>query len=201
MPAAGSWITSPGDGLHQIDHHLDQDARGEILPGPALGFLGHFLQQAFIGIAKGIALLAEPVQAIDGGDQLAQVCRRADDGGRILEDRDDRAILDLGAIAQIDQQLLVTLQHFGFARGFERGPAIVLRDAAFVLLLRTHFEEQQIGQLGDILHVGDAVLAQHRAFTPQLVHQILRGVHLVWVFLGGAVAAPDGSVEVFEHFA
>jgi len=45
------------------------------------------------------------VQAIDRVDQLAQDSGLANDGGRVLEDRDYRAVLDLGAIAEVDQRL------------------------------------------------------------------------------------------------
>lgn len=172
MPAAGSLKHFPSLWLHQTNHDVDQHARREILAGAAFGLLGHLLQQAIIGVTEGVALLAEPVQSVDGVDQLAQIGRFADNGGGILEDRHHRPVGDLGAVAEVDQRLAIALQHLGFAGRLECRPAILFRNAAFILLLRGHFQEQQVSQFGDVLLVGDAVLAQQRAKPPQAIDEI-----------------------------
>src|SRR5260370_42631193 len=45
-------------------------------------------------------------------------------------------------------------------------------------LLGHHLEKQQIGQLGDVLLIGDAVLAQHGTEPPELVDEVGGGIHV-----------------------
>ena len=86
----------------------------------------------------------------------------------------------------------------GPVEGDERGPVEALgHDAgqAEVVLLVGHLEEQQVGELLDVVAVGQAIVAQDVAVVPELVDKHLGVGHtdfffLVDFFLAGALG-PD----------
>ena len=55
-------------------------------------------------------------------------------------------------------------------------PAVSLGDLAFGAGLLGHLEEQDVGQLGDVLVVGDAVVSQDVAEVPEFLDDF-GGVH------------------------
>jgi hypothetical protein len=78
--------------LDQVDDAVDQRARGEILAGAGFGFGGVFLQQAFVEVAEAVFFGREPVDGVDGLDQLFQMARLFQAGLRVGVDGGNQRI-------------------------------------------------------------------------------------------------------------
>ena len=70
--------------------------------------------------------------------------------------------------AEVDQRELVGFQPLGRGLGFQVVPAVAGRELVLGAGLLRHLEEQQVGQLGDVLVVGDAVVLEDVAEVPEL---------------------------------
>ena len=73
----------------------------------------------------------------------------------------------LGA-AEVDERLPVVVEELDAVAAAERVPAEVLRNPALGPGLLGHLEEEEVRQLGDVLVVGDAVVAEDVAELPEL---------------------------------
>ena len=82
--------------LHHVDDGLDEWARGEVLAGAALGFGSVLLQQAFVQVAQPVAVLVEPLNAIQVGDERLQVPGLSDAALRVSIDGGNAFFLDAG---------------------------------------------------------------------------------------------------------
>lgn len=97
-----------GLGIYNFHHGVDQDARGEILAGPALHLARVALQQAFIDGPLGVDVDPHPGLAVDQADQPLQLGRVVDLALGLQEQGAD----DVGALRKRDQGGLVV----GFQR-------------------------------------------------------------------------------------
>jgi hypothetical protein len=110
-------------------------------------------------------------------DELVEVHGLADEGRGVGEDRLHGAVEMLLRVTQRREDRAIKAKLLdAFGRG-EVLPAHARWDAVLALQLGHHLEEQQVGQLGDVLLVSDAVFAQQGAKPPKLVHEIGRGIH------------------------
>ena len=165
-----------GDGLaglrgHDIHHGLDQRARGEVLAGAGLGVLGVLFQQAFVGIALHVGAHRHPVFLVDEvDDQPPQLGRVLELVLRLVEDQPEQALLvaqRLKGVAVVIEQLVAVFLD-------EARPTVLLRHGALLVVRRLgalvgHLEEQQIGELLDVVAVGHAVVAQDVAVVPEFL--------------------------------
>jgi hypothetical protein len=66
----------------------------------------------------------------------------------------------------MDQHDLVELEPVRCGLGLQIGPAVALGKLVFAAGLLGHLEKEQIGQLGDVLMVGDPVVLEVVAEVP-----------------------------------
>ena len=121
---------------------------------------------------------AEPVDAVQALDQLLQVARFFQAGLRVGVDGGDQRVV---AGRELEQGLAVVVQQVQAALVAQLGPAGILgslcaEDAALGVLV-LHLDEEQQHQLGDVVAVVDAVVAQHVAEVPELLDDVL-GCHI-----------------------
>lgn len=149
--------------LHYRDHRFDQRPRREVLARAGFFLVGVFLQQAFVQIAEVFAVHAIPVEFVDFRHQRRQRDRFADEAAGVGKDflHQRRAVT-----AQVNQQHFVEFQPVGRGLRFQIAPALaigqLILDAGFL----GHFEEQEIGQFGHVLVIGDAVILEDVAQVP-----------------------------------
>ncbi len=156
--------------LHHRHHAVDQRPRREVLAGPRLLLVGVLLQKAFVQIAEPLLPRRVPVELVDLAHKRRERRRLLDEGACIGEDLLDqrRAIA-----AEMDQGELVVLQPVESGAGFEIIPAVVVGELIFRAGLLGHLQEEQIGQLGHILVVGDAIVLQDVAEVPELLDYVV----------------------------
>ena len=124
MPQAGSQTVSPTRGPDDLDDGLDERARREVLPGPALGVLGVLLEQALVDLALDVHVEPVPHLGVDEADEAVQLGRVLDLVLRLAEDGAEQAVL----LAERRERLaVVRLEGLALARG-EVGPAVALGD-------------------------------------------------------------------------
>ncbi len=169
MPAAGSWITSLNCGCISSTMHIDQHTRRKILARPGFLLAGILLQQPFVQIAQAFLLGGIPVDLVNRRHQRGQRRRLFDEGGGIGKDflRNARTVT-----AQMHQHHLVEIQTVGRGHGLQIVPAITLRQLVLRAGFLRHLQKQQISQLGDVLVIGDAVVAQQVAQVPELGNDV-----------------------------
>ena len=125
---------------------------------------------------------------VDLGHQGGEGGGLADEGAGVGEDLLHQA----GAVgAEMDEQDLVELQPIRGGPGLQVGPAVVRRELVLGARLLGHLEEQQVGQLGDVLVVGDPVIFQDVTEVPELGDDVVGDVaHAV-----GRMASRKTSAE------
>ena len=82
--------------------------------------------------------------------------------------------------AQADQGELVRLQALRGGAGLQVRPAVAGGDLVLGAGLRGHLEEQQVGQLGDVLVVGDPVVLEDVTEVPELGDDVVGDVAHAW---------------------
>ena len=159
-----------GGGLHDVDDGLDERARGEILPGAGFGVLGVLLQQAFVDLAFDVHLQPDPGLAVDQLHQALQLGRVLDAVLGLAEDDRDQP----RALAQSGERLAVVALQLFAGEPAQAGPAVPGRDGAGFAqnggVLVVHLQEEQVGELLQVIAVRHAVVAQHVAVVPHALH-------------------------------
>ena len=150
---------------HHRHHAVDQRPRREVLAGAGFLLVGVLLQQPFVEIAEPLLPRAVPVELVDLGHQRGERGRLLDEGAGVGEDLLHQA---RAMAAEVDQRELVGLQPVGRGVGFQVIPAVPGGELVFGAGLLGHLEEQQVGQLGDVLVIGDSVILQDVAEVPEL---------------------------------
>ena len=158
--------------FHKADLHINEYTRREILACAGFLLIGVLFQQAFIEVAEALFLRRIPVQSIDARDDLFQIFGLVDVGYRSLIDlpHPPRAVF-----AQLGQHLLVNVFQFNAAFGGQRVPPAGFGNSRFRAGFLGHFQEENIGQLGHILMIGDAVIPQDIAEVPEFGDNFLCG--------------------------
>ena len=137
------------------------------------------LEQALVGVALDVGGHRRPVLLADQlDDELAQLRRVLDLVLGLLEDQPEHAAL----LAQLAQRLAVVLLQLDplHLRRREVGPAVALRDRLLLAgelgALVGHLEEEQEGELLQVVLVGEPVVAQDVAVGPELLDDAVGGV-------------------------
>src|ERR1017187_2066667 len=182
---AGRGIDDRGSRLraHDFDDGIDEDTRREVLAGAALGVLGVLFEQAFVDVAFHVGAESAPGFLIDEiDDQPAQVGGILD---LVLSFPEDDAE-DARLLAEIFERVAVVPLERQPVQFDQAGPVVIFGDGRFAFVRRAgplvvHFEEQKIGELLDVIAIGDPVIAQQVAVVPDFVDQIgSGGRHQAW---------------------
>ena len=150
-----------GLGGNAVHHRLDQRTRREVLAGAGLGVLRVLLQQALVGLALHVGAHRGPVFLVDKvDDHTPQRGRVLELVLRLAEDERARAFL----VAEPLERVAVVVEELVAVAGEERGPAVLPGDNARLVVRRLgslirHLEEQQVGELLDIIAIAHAVVA------------------------------------------
>ena len=141
-------------------------------PAPAGALLGGLFDQALVGVALEVGVVAQPLVLVDEVlDELLQLGRGLDPVAGLAEDHAQHVV----ARSQLSEDLAVV--------GFERGSRPAQQRLPVVLdghhplavqqlvLLVGHLQEQQVGELLQVVAVGQPVVAQHIAEVPQSLHE------------------------------
>ncbi|RMR25994.1 hypothetical protein ALP90_05675 [Pseudomonas amygdali pv. ulmi] len=164
-----SWL-----GLDAVDDAVDQRARREVLPCTGFGFAGVLFQQAFVKIAQAITASAEPVDPVQALDQLLQMARFLHAGLRIGINGGDQRV---AVLAQVQQHLTVVVEQVKARLASQVRPAraywqFVGKAVVVLYLLVFHLDKQQQYQLGDVVAVVDAIVAQYVAKVPEFLDDV-----------------------------
>ena len=169
-----------GPGRHDIDDGLDQRTRREVLARAGLGVLRVLLQQALVGVALHIGAHRHPGFLVDQvHDQPPQFGRVLEFVLRLAEDQPEQTLL----LAQLLQGVAVVVEKVVAvppqqARTSHSPPAPGFPGCrAALAALVGHLQEQQIGELLDVVAVAHAVVAQDVAVVPEFLDDG-RSIHL-----------------------
>ena len=167
-------------GAHTGHHGFDQRARREILACAALGVFGIFLQQAFIQVALGVGIQADPAFGINQLHQARELGRVLNFVLRLEKDGAQHARLLPQPVQRGQVMCLQRLAHFAG----QAGPAIAVGDVrvAVVGLLRVfvrQLQKQQVSELLQVVAIAHTVVAQGVAKVPDFLDE------------GGGVHASD----------
>ena len=155
-------------------------ARGvKYCPAPPLTSCAVLLQQPLVGVALHVRRHRRPVLAADQlDDQPPQLSRVLNPVLRLLEDQPEHPALP----AELVQRLAVVPVQLGalHPRRGEVLPTVAGRDrlplAGEPLTLVGHLQEQQEGELLQVVLIGETVVAQDVAVRPELLDDPVRGV-------------------------
>jgi len=165
---------------HAFHDTLDERARREVLPRPTLGVLGVLLEQPLVRVALHVGVERHPLLAVDQvDDEAAQLGRVLDLVLRLAEDQAEHARV----LAQRLERVAVLHLERVALPGQERGPVVAGRDhrrlrPGRLRALVRHLEEEQVGELLDVVAIRQAVVAQDVAVVPELLDDLL-GAHSV----------------------
>ncbi len=166
-----------GDHIH---HRGDERARCEVLARAAFHVLGVLLQQALIGVALHVGGQARPLllvdQIHDQPTQLGRVldlvlCLAENDAQHarpFAEGFQDVSVMGLQLVAILGQQAGPV---FPLGNGGSGVPPLFLTQIRRLRLFIRHFQEQEEGQLLDIIPVGKAVITEDVAVVPELLDE------------------------------
>ena len=154
-------------GPYAFDHGADEGARREILPGTRFGVLGVSLQQIFVNIAFDVGNHGDPLGVVDHVDEAIQFRRVLDLVLGFGEDLPQHARLG----AECAEQRDVVAFEFRAPLRPQVLPAVFGGDANVAVTGRLpvfvgHLEEDQIGELLQVVAIADPVIAQGGAEGP-----------------------------------
>ncbi len=161
---------------HAIDDRVDQRARREVLSRAALGVLRVLLQQSLIGVALDVGIEREPPLPVDQvADQAGQLGGVLDLVLRLLEDDAKHRFRILAK--RLKDVPVVRLQR----RTFEPDETVPVQPCGNERVLVVgrlgalvgHLEEEQVGELLDVVAVGEPVVAEQIAVVPELLDDLL----------------------------
>ena len=166
--------------LHHFAHGPDDRAWGEVLTGAARGLLGRAGEQLFVDRPLHVDRQRQPVHVIEQvDDDLLQERRVVNLAARALEDDAEHP----ARCPQFLETCTVLIFQRSAVEVQQRLPAEFRRHDRLALVRRLgelvrHLEEQQQGQLLDVLEAGEPGVAQHAGVAPGPLPD-LRCVHAV----------------------
>ncbi len=157
-------------GLHHVNHAVDEGADGEILARAGFHLAGILFQQAFVKIAESFLAGGIPVEFTDVADERGERGGFLDEGAGVGVD----FLHEAGAMAaEVDEGDFVEFQPLGGAFLFEVSPAVAFGDLVLGAGFLCHLEEQDVGELGDVLVIGDAVVLEDVAEVPEFLDDVV----------------------------
>ena len=192
-------------GSISLHHHVDQRARREVLAGAGLHLGRVLLQQALVDRALHVHADADPGLVVDQRDHALELGRVGELVLRLAEDGADQALL----LGQRLQRVAVLQFQVVARQRPQLRPAPLGRDdrglAQQLGALLVHLQEQQEGDLLDVVAVADALVAQDVGVVPDLGDEaavvVVVGAHAgSWVLFLlprlGLVSASDRSAAM-----
>ena len=137
--------------------------------------MGGLLDQALVGGALEVGVVAEPLVLVDEVlDELLQLGRGLDPVAGLVEDHAQHVV----ACSELREHLAVVGLKLCTRAAQQRLPVVLdghhSRTTEQLVLLVSHLQEQQVRELLQVVTVGQPVVAQHIAEVPQPLHEHLR---------------------------
>lgn len=162
---------------HDVHHGLDQRTRREVLPCPALGILGVLLKEPLVGVPLHVGAHDRPVFLVqEVHQQAAQLGRVLELVLRPPEDQPQEPLL----LPQLLQGVAVVVEEVVPVLLQEARPVVADWYGALLVegLLRPlvgHLEEEEKGELLDIVAVAHPVVPEDVAEVPEFLDDCRRG--------------------------
>ena len=150
----------PGIGFHAPDNRLDQDTRREVLPGTLLPFARRLLQKSLERLAFHINVEFGPLRLIDETDQVLQVHRIGKPGECAGKNIAEKSVL----LPEFPEHIQVMIRQV--RPGLRNECLPVAAFGKFDAPLICHLDEEEIGDLLDIIPVIDPVMPERVAESP-----------------------------------
>jgi hypothetical protein len=162
-------------------------------PAPDFFLVRVLLEQALVEVAQALGLRAVPIELVELGDQRRQRRRLLDERAGVAEDllHQRRAVR-----AEVNQRQLVVLEAVGRGLLLEIVPAVALGDLLLGARLLRHLEEEQVGELGDVLVVRDPVVLEDVAEVPELLDDVVGDGAHESLSVGQAAGGQRDSLKV-----
>jgi hypothetical protein len=153
-------------GLHDAADGLDERARGEVLARAFLAFAGGLFEQTFERRPLHVHVHRRPILLVNHGDDALEVDRIVEARRGLRKDVAE----DAGLLAKFaeDVGVMIGQRRAGFV--LEAGPIEFLRHLRPAFL--GHLEEQQVGELFDVIAVIHAVMALRVAKAPEFLDDV-----------------------------
>ena len=152
---------------HALDHGADQSARREVLARARLGIFGVALQQVLVDVALDVRAEGDPVGIVHHVDEAVELRRVLNLVLRLGEDLSQHPLPG----AEFAQQRDVVSFEVRASLGFQALPAVLVGNAHVAVVGRLavlvgHLEEDEIGELLQVVAVAHPVVAQGGAEAP-----------------------------------
>ena len=153
-------------GFHHRDDGLDERAGREVLARAFLAFAGGLFEQALEGRALHVHVHRRPVLLVNHGDDALEVDRIVKARRGLRENVGEQA----AGFAEFAEDVGVVIGQLRAGLGLERFPIAILRHfrAAFI----RHLEEEQVGELFDVIAIVHAVVTQRVAKAPEFLDDV-----------------------------
>lgn len=152
---------------HARHHRADERAGREILSRARLRVLGVFLEQSLVDVAFNVGAHRHPVRLVDHLDDPRELGGILDLVLRLREDLPEhpglvRQLAQHGHVMHLERRALENFQRRPGETGGDADLPAVRRPAVLV----RHLEEDEIGELLQVIAVADPVVAQRGAEAP-----------------------------------
>src|SRR3989338_8447995 len=176
LPASGRRFREEEFGESAPNDRPDGLSRREVLPRAFL-LSSVFLEETLVGLAFQVHVQGSPFSLVNQGDQLLEIDRFAELGERAGKN----VAQDACFLGQGSEDFPIVLQQVGAGALAQAGPAARLGYGETLLV--GQLQEQQVGELLDIVAVVDTVVSKGVAKTPKFLDNV--GVHaaiasLIW---------------------
>jgi len=153
-------------GLHHPDDGLDEGAGREVLARTFLALAGGLFQQALEGRALHVHVHRGPILLVNHGDDALEVDGIVKARRGLREDVGEQA----AGFAEFAENVGVVIGQGSAGEVFQRIPVAIFRNLRAALI--GHFEEQQIGELLNVITVINAVVTQRVAEAPEFLNDV-----------------------------
>ena len=179
-------------GADACHHGPDERTGREVLSRPGFRVLGVAFQQTLVDVALDVGVEHHPMRAVDHVDQPEELGRIVDLVLRLGEDLPQHPSL----LAEPAEERNVMRFELRTAAAGEAGPVVAFGNADVAVVGRPgvfvgHLEEDQVGQLLEVIAVADAVVTQRGTEAPDFGDDG-GGVHSVASLSWRASASPAG---------
>ena len=155
-------------GADAFDHSADEGTRREILACAGLGIFGVLLKKSFVNISFYVGTHGDPFGVVHHVDEAEQLCRVLDLVQGLGEDlaqhtsRLGPKLAKQGDVVGFELRTSPRLQALPVEFGWDTNIAVVWRFGILV----GHLEEDQIGELFQVVAIAHPVIAQGSAEAP-----------------------------------
>ena len=164
--ADGEFTTRSGVWFHDAHNGFDEDTRGKILTRPFLAFARRSFQETFKSRSFDVHIHGGPFFLVNHGDDPLQINGVIEARHRLGENIAEKALF----LAELSQNVGIMVREVRTGAVLQAVPvAAVWNDDAFLI---GHLQEEEVGELLDVVAVVDSVMAKGVAEAPEFVDDV-----------------------------